>query len=130
MGLIDEEKKRGKTILMSSHIFEEVQRTCDRAGIIREGCLVAVEDVKSLNEMKVKTYIVSLGSEAATQVLLASSFNTSKISEMKVQLSVNYPYQEFFNLLSKCDVTALELKEQSLENVFMKYYGEAGELHE
>lgn len=40
--LIAEEKKRGKTILLSSHMFEEVERTCDRIGIIREGKLAAV----------------------------------------------------------------------------------------
>ena len=35
--LINEEKKRGKTILMSSHMFEEVEKTCNRVGIIRQG---------------------------------------------------------------------------------------------
>ena len=35
INLIIEEKKRGKTILMSSHMFEEVEKTCDRVGIIR-----------------------------------------------------------------------------------------------
>lgn len=41
--LVAEEKKRGKTILLSSHIFEEVERTCDRVGIIRQGKLVAMD---------------------------------------------------------------------------------------
>lgn len=35
--LILEEKQRGKTVLMSSHMFEEVERTCARVGILREG---------------------------------------------------------------------------------------------
>ena len=46
--LIQEEKQRGKTILMSSHMFEEVEKTCDRIGIIRQGRLVevgATEDI-------------------------------------------------------------------------------------
>ncbi len=41
--LVAEEKKQGKTILMSSHMFEEVERTCDRIGIIRKGRMVAVD---------------------------------------------------------------------------------------
>ena len=46
--LILEEKKKGTTILMSSHIFEEVEKTCDRTAIIRSGRIVAVEDMKFL----------------------------------------------------------------------------------
>ena len=39
--LIDEEKAAGKTILMSSHMFDEVERTCDRVAIIKQGRLVS-----------------------------------------------------------------------------------------
>ena len=46
--LIEEEKGRGKTILMSSHMFEEVERTCGRVGILREGRLAAVDGVAAL----------------------------------------------------------------------------------
>ena len=46
--LILQEKKRGKTILMSSHSFEEVEKTCDRAAIIRGGKLAAVEEMERL----------------------------------------------------------------------------------
>ena len=43
--LILEEKKKGTTILLCSHILEEVQKTCDRTAILRAGKLVAVEDL-------------------------------------------------------------------------------------
>lgn len=46
--LLQEERGRGKTILMSSHIFEEVERTCGRAAIIRGGRLAAVEEMEHL----------------------------------------------------------------------------------
>ncbi len=46
--LIMDEKKQGKTILMSSHLFDEVDRTCGRAAIIREGRIAALEDIASL----------------------------------------------------------------------------------
>jgi len=48
LDLIKEEKQRGKTILLSSHIFEEVEKICDRAGIIKDGYLIALEDIHSL----------------------------------------------------------------------------------
>lgn len=130
MDLVQEEKKRGKTILMSSHLFEEVQKSCDRAGIIREGRIVDVEDVKLLNEMQAKTYIISFSSSADATKLLNSEYDAMKVSDTKVQVSINYPYKQFFQLLSSCDVTGLEIKKESLEDVFMKYYGEVGATHE
>lgn len=130
MDLLQEEKKRGKTILMSSHIFEEVQRSCDRAGIIREGRIVAIEDVKALGHMKTKTYVISFGSSADAKTLFSSNYDASMISETKVKVSVSYPYQHFFQILSSCDVTELEIKQESLEDVFMKYYGDGSISHE
>ncbi len=46
--LLLEEKQKGKTIFMSSHIFEEVERTCDRTAIIKDGKIVTIEDMASL----------------------------------------------------------------------------------
>src|SRR5699024_571357 len=53
--LIAEEKKKGKTILLSSHMFEEVERTCDRIGIIRNGKLVTVDSVETLRQRHMHT---------------------------------------------------------------------------
>ncbi len=46
---IQEARDRGQTVFLSSHVLPEVQRVCDRVGFIREGELVAVEDVSSLS---------------------------------------------------------------------------------
>lgn len=47
-------KKKGATVLLSSHIFEEVEKSCDRTAIIRKGKLVAIENMNSLAEKKKK----------------------------------------------------------------------------
>ena len=62
--LIREERRRGKTILMSSHMFEEVERTCDRVGIIRQGRLVAVDEVGDRKKAKRRRYTGTLADEA------------------------------------------------------------------
>ena len=67
--LLESEKKRGKTILISSHIFEEVEKTCDRVGIIKEGKIVAVDSIEALRKRHVRSYSVTLANEE-----LASSF--------------------------------------------------------
>ena len=97
--LIREEKGRGKTILLSSHIFEEVERTCDRIGIIRQGRLAAVDSVEALRMRHIRSYTVTLESEALAQAF-AKDFDGT------------------------CDGTTVTVTtKQSLEEIFMHYYG-------
>lgn len=97
--LIAEEKKRGKTILMSSHMFEEVERTCDRVGIIREGRLVAVDSVEALREHHVRSYTVTLDTEETAKAFA----------------------KDFGGACDGLKVTVLA--KHSLEDIFMHYYG-------
>lgn len=50
MEFIEEEKTRGKTIIYSTHIMSEAERLCNRAAIIHEGQLVALEDLSAIYE--------------------------------------------------------------------------------
>lgn len=97
--LIAEEKKKGKTILLSSHMFEEVERTCDRIGIIRSGKLVTVDSVETLRERHMHTYTVRLDSPE-----LAEDFA-----------------RDFDGICDGSNVTVAA--KQSLETIFMNYYG-------
>ena len=102
--LIADEKRRGKTMLMSSHIFEEVERTCDRVGIIRQGRLVAVDSVDALRQRHVRPYTVTLESETLAQAFA----------------------EDFGGVRSGLTVSVTA--KQSLEEIFMHYYG--GDAHD
>lgn len=97
--LVAAEKKKGKTILLSSHMFEEVERTCDRIGIIRGGKMVAVDSVEALRERHLRSYTVTLDSEVQA-IAFARDFHGSR---------------------EGCRVTVTT--RQSLEEIFMDYYG-------
>jgi len=56
--LIRWEKERGKTILMSSHMFEEVEKTCDRVAIIKQGEIVATVDLNEMAHRQDPMYMV------------------------------------------------------------------------
>jgi ABC-2 type transport system ATP-binding protein len=127
MQLLKEEKSRGKTIMMSSHIFEEVQMICDRAGIIREGKIVAIEDVKALNAMKRDHFIITLSDAGDIDKIMSSNLETNRTGQNQVSISVGKNYSQMFGLLAKCNVVGMESLHQSLEDVFMKYYGKDGE---
>ena len=97
--LLEEEKKKGKTILLSSHIFEEVERTCNRVGIIRKGKLITVESVETLRNRHVHKYSVHLDTPE-----MAESFA-----------------KDFDGVRSGNTVTFVA--RQGLEAIFMNYYG-------
>lgn len=86
-------------MLLSSHIFEEVERTCDRIGMIKDGRLVTVDSVETLRKRHMRTYTVSLDTQEE-----ASDFA-----------------RDFGGTASGVNVTvALKL---NLESIFMDYYG-------
>ncbi len=122
--LIHEEKKRGKTILMSSHNFEEIERTCDRAGIIREGRLVAVEDINSLKAAQRQVFLVTVAGPKDIEHIKAGGLELGKIMSNQVEVVVGSDYDSFIRTLGKCQVRGLDVLPQSLEQVFLKFYGQ------
>ncbi|MDY3014153.1 MAG: ABC transporter ATP-binding protein [Evtepia sp.] len=102
ISIIHEERERGKTILLSSHMFEEVERTCQRVGIIRQGRLVALETIQALREKHMRAYQVTLP-DPETAEAFARDFQGSR--------SVENPCQ--------VEVRAM----QTLQERFLDYYG-------
>lgn len=119
-------KAQGKTILMSSHMFEEVERTCERVAIIKEGRIVAVEKISDLKEKMQKQYIVSLQDEASVQVVLNSNLQTRAINSHQVEVTLQNNTNEMLNVLSHVKVDSLDSINQSLEQIFISYYGNEG----
>lgn len=122
--LILEEKTRGKTILMSSHSFEEIDRTCDRVGIIRQGDLVAVENIHSLKEKRRKTYLVTFDQPStALDFAELDVYDQIQINGASARVSILGNVSSFLKALSNYTVLDLDTETGSLEDVFMQYYG-------
>jgi ABC-2 type transport system ATP-binding protein len=123
VSLIQEEKAAGKTILMSSHSFDEIERTCDRAGIIRNGRLVAVEDITVLQAAQRKTYLVTFASRDAAAAFAQTDFTIISTNDNTVEVAVQDNLTEFLAALPHYPVTGLDTVQLGLEEVFMHYYG-------
>ena len=123
--LILAEKKRGKTILMSSHMFEEVERTCDRTAIIRQGKVVAVEEIEKLRENRKKIIELTF-KEAEMAKKFAEEFPGAAYQDgaKTVTAKVSKDIDTFLKKAGNYTVTDLEVRAQSLEEFFMHFYGE------
>ena len=122
--LMLEEKSHGKTIFLSSHILPEVERVCDRVGIVRKGHLVDVERVDTLKHKKVRRMELILSRELAEDEIKLEGVDIISISGRRVELKVHGDVPKLLAQLCRLPVEDMSFPEASLEDSFMEFYGE------
>ncbi len=120
--LILQEKKRGKTILMSSHSFEEVEKTCDRAAIIRGGKLAAVEEMERLRTGRKKDRTAGTGNRR-DGIRSGRRISGSRIAGTYGDCESGKGSRSADQKASQYKVLDMEIRTQSLEEFFMHFYG-------
>lgn len=125
---IKEEKKRGKTILLSTHIFSEAEALCDRLSIIKNGHIVDEFPLSKLKYADDKVYKVSLESEieavSLRELINKSDYATcSKQEKESLYIHVNdKDINLLLNLLSNFNIQTFAHEKLTLEEYFMQYY--------
>ncbi len=125
--LLEEEKRRGATIFFSSHVLSDVQRICDRVGIIKEGRLIKIETIDEILKTKAKNVRI-----ISDNLVLKENGN---IVNLKQNLNTyTFTYKGDMNYLLKSlqnyNIIDLSIVEPSLEEVFMHYYAKGDEDNE
>jgi ABC-2 type transport system ATP-binding protein len=127
--LVAEERERGCTIFVSSHDLDEVQRICDRVGIVREGRLIAVERMVDLLGKARRKVTVQLGDGSGVEELRAlPGVSDLKTADGRATFKVAGDLDPVVKALAAHHVTDLEAVHPTLEEVFLGYYreGESG----
>lgn len=120
--LLGEENKKGATIFFSSHILSEVQKMCSRVAFIKEGKIIKLEKMSTLQENSYKKISIE-----AKSPISKDTFNISGISDFKSKgNTVNFMFKGDINSITK-KIAELELRnisidEPDLEEIFMHYY--------
>lgn len=126
--LVEEVKAEGRTVFISSHIMPEVERVCDRVGIIRRGELVTVEDIDTLKERafhKVELHF----SHPVPRYLFAGLPGVQDVEAegSVVTCTVVGKPDALVKAAARFEVVKLVSHEPNLEDVFLSYYGDGGE---
>ncbi len=127
---LKEEKAKGKTILLSSHIFSEVDQTCDRIAIIKDGRIVSIFNRSDLNRGSSFLYKVTFKTEKGKYTFIQNNKDVKNFTiNNDYGLDVNILVDKkdvplMCEILSKYKLSFFEYKELSLEDYFMKYYKE------
>lgn len=122
--LIAEAKARGAAIFMSSHILGEVQKVCDRVGIIREGKLVAERNIAEMAKEAAQTFDL-IFKENAPLIKLKQLSNVQKLvvnNSHSVTLHVRGELTSLFALLAQHTVIKIDTRALDLEEAFKHYY--------
>lgn len=119
------EKERGKTVLLSSHIFSEVEALCDRIAIIKEGKVVSVVNAEDVKHFKRKTFEISFSNESDYKRFQTEDFEIREVfpNELKVAAAVDDAQcDQFVKTIVRYKVANFVEHQQTLEEYFMHFY--------
>jgi ABC-2 type transport system ATP-binding protein len=127
--LLLEARDGGATILISSHIFSEVEKVCDRATIIKDGKIIETLNISEILHSENKTYKFEFFdnetmNEAYKYLTLNKlNVNTSKASEKQLSVSFNdSKTNNFLKIIQYFKILYLKEIKNTLEKQFAKYY--------
>jgi ABC-2 type transport system ATP-binding protein len=121
---VEEVRTDGRTVFLSSHVMPEVERLCDRVAIIREGRLVAVEDVGEMKSKAVRTLDIHFAKPVPAEAFA----QLPGVREIAAQgdvlhMTVAGPLDAIVKEAARHEVVDLESHEPSLEEIFLAFYG-------
>ncbi len=121
LDIIKEEHKKGKTIFMSSHMFNEVEETCDRVALISDGHLVDMVDMKKIKNRPSRDFKVEFLNEKDYLAFKKLGYKIIRDQEKYYQVTVNIKHKDInklFKDLSKFDVKFISEVKYTLEKYF------------
>jgi ABC-2 type transport system ATP-binding protein len=130
IGFINEEKARGKTILLSSHIFSEVDATCDRIAIIKDGRLVSTFVANDLRHNESKTFKIEFADKEGFERFRAEVEQPKRLDVISVKQHRNQvkvliddvDVNELIAILADYHLNFFTEIKFTLEDYFMKFY--------
>lgn len=123
--MVAEVHAEGRTIFLSSHILPEVEHTCDRVAIIREGRLVRIDHVASLKDIRQHDVEISFAGPASPEWFKNIAGVTraeAGANEYTLQLNVQGELTEIIQIAGQHGATNIDTHEPSLEEIFLRFY--------
>jgi len=123
--MIAEVRAGGRTVFLSSHILPEIEQTCDRVAIIREGGLVKIDHVSALKDLHQHNVQISFADPASVEWFKNVAGVTGVAQgadERTLQLNVQGELTEVIRIAGEHHATNIDTREPSLEEVFLRFY--------
>ncbi len=123
--LVHEARAAGRSVFLSSHIIDEVDRTCDRVAIIREGRLVQVDRIEEIRRLAFHHVELTFAAPVPGEVFAGLQGVTDVVVDgTLVTMRVNGPIGAVVTVAAAHGIADLVSREPNLEDVFLAQYGE------
>ena len=119
--LIREENKNGATVFFSSHILGEVQKMCNRVAIIKDGSIVNIQDIKTLQKENYKKIQVEAADIDEKRFAVEGVTNLTK-DNGAVRFFYKGDINQIMRTILEKEVSDVTIEEPTLEEIFMHYY--------
>jgi beta-exotoxin I transport system ATP-binding protein len=127
LALVGEERERGCAVFISSHELDEVERVCDRVGIVRAGRLIAVERIADLLGKAKRRVRLELAEPAGLVELEAlAGVSELEVEGRRASFLIGGDLDQAIKAIAGHHVTDIEIAHPTLEEVFLTYYEEGG----
>jgi ABC-type multidrug transport system ATPase subunit len=124
MGLVNEAKAANRTIFLSSHLIDEVEKMCERVAIIRDGRIVQIDRVEALRDLSVHQVELRFSGPVPTDRFAAIP-GVSKVTteDHVLRMHVAGPIAPIVKVAASYDLVDFVSREPTLEEVFLAQYG-------
>jgi ABC-2 type transport system ATP-binding protein len=120
--VLREEKEKGKTIFFSTHILSEVEKICDRFSIIRQGQIVATQDVENIRKHVMRILKVEYPSADRIPSIEHKQIVKREAHGPVVAYYVQGKMNEVLRRIVDHEIRDIRMEEPSIEEIFMEYY--------
>jgi len=120
--ILEDLRKKGSTIFMSSHNLAEVDRICDRVGIIKDGKIVATESIQSLKDKRMYLVTVRFFTPVNKNDFVFEAVEIEQELEDGLILNIKGDINPLIRKLTNYHLKELEITHASLEEIFLEFY--------
>lgn len=123
LDIIKEEHKKGKTILMSSHSFDELEKTCDKVAFINDGRIVDTCEMEKIKNRPTKDFKIEFCTASDYERFLKENYEIIRLQEEYHQVTIRLSYQktaQLLKVLNFYDVKFISELPYTLETHFKK----------